>query len=280
MWHLLNESNRSEILRYISKEPEVNLYISGDIEAYGVKDPVVVASFGADETTWDAIVLGLNNNFVIYSQSGDFDVQEVSNFIVSLAADGKPRHLNARLDIARKISPFFPDYSLEQCRLARCTPVNHDITQDLPESVEIRMVQGEDYDLLFDALETVENTTHVPRGSSEREEEKARKASASKVGCFTVGIFQDDRLLSTAGISSASKQGAMLTGVATRPDERGKGLATAAVYATCNECFRRGMDYVALYYTNPVAARIYKRIGFEDVADFGMLSRIEKPEQQ
>lgn len=270
MQRACTEHDRTRILAYISKEPEVNLYFSGDIEAYGVSEPVTMAAFGGLGDRWGAIALALRDNYVVYSQDGMFDPDEVARWISS--AGRRPRHINARLDIARRLHPLFGEYVLEECRLARCVAVKPGAAGSPGKGCTLRKLGERDYDALFDALETIAGSTHVRRGSRERDEAIERKVAAAQVGCSTFGIFCGDTLLSTASVSSASKLGAMISGVATRPEMRRRGLATAVVSATCEECFRQGMRFVTLYYTDPTAARIYGRIGFEDVAGFGMMS--------
>jgi hypothetical protein len=52
----LQESDKQKILDYIKKEPEMNLFIYGDIENHGVaQDPVCMYAF-PDEGDWDCIL--------------------------------------------------------------------------------------------------------------------------------------------------------------------------------------------------------------------------------
>ena len=38
---ILEEQDREEILRYVKKEPEMNLFLIGDLENFGVKNETV-----------------------------------------------------------------------------------------------------------------------------------------------------------------------------------------------------------------------------------------------
>lgn len=268
----LNSSELDALITYVSIEPEVNLYILGDLEAYGLERPVSVASLGSG-STWSAVVLGLHNNFVVYSQEGLDDYKVLADYIKEHADNGVPRHLNARLDIARALAPYFPDMSLDECRLATCKKLAEVNGRIMSPDIEVRVLREEDFGELVDFYNDIDESTQHNLSASEREKAVQRKIESAHNGCESIGIYKSGRLVSAASTSAAYSKGAMLTGVATLLSERGNGYASMAVEKLCADCFERGMDYICLYYNNPVAARIYKRIGFEDIAEFGMLSR-------
>ena len=86
-----------------------------------------------------------------------------------------------------------------------------------------------------------------------------------------VGGFLNGRMISTASTSAENSESAMVVGVATAKEFRGKGYASAVVSALCKDCFARGKKYLCLFYSNPVAGRIYNRIGFQELGEYGML---------
>lgn len=67
------------------------------------------------------------------------------------------------------------------------------------------------------------------------------------------------------------RMSAMIVGVATAREYRGKGYASAVVQTLCRNCFDRGKKYLCLFYDNPAAGRIYHRIGFKALGEYGML---------
>lgn len=268
----LNARDLEDLIKFVSVEPEVNLYILGDLEAYGLGHPVSVAALDND-STWAAVVLDLHNNFVVYSRDCLCDHKAIAEHIKHYAVDGIPRHLNARLDIAQALAPHFPEMTLDECKLATCTMLDDSYNQPASSKVTVREMKDADYGELIDLYNEIEESTQRILDSDERNQAIRRKIESARNGCETVGIYKSGRLVSAASTSAAYSRGAMLTGVATLPKERGCGYATLAVERLCSDCFNRGMDHICLYYNNPVAARIYKRIGFKDIADFGMLSK-------
>ena len=87
-----------------------------------------------------------------------------------------------------------------------------------------------------------------------------------------LGIRQDGELLAVAGVHvwSPTYRVAALGNVTTHPRVRGQGLAAAVVAALCGR-LRAHVDHVTLNVKadNVAAVRLYRRLGFSRVADYG-----------
>jgi ribosomal protein S18 acetylase RimI-like enzyme len=87
-----------------------------------------------------------------------------------------------------------------------------------------------------------------------------------------VGIRERDRLVCVAGVHvwSPTWRVAALGNVATLPEARGRGLATAACAHLCGTLFEDGIDTIALNVRtdNVAAIRSYERLGFEQAVDY------------
>ncbi|MNN97268.1 FR47-like protein [compost metagenome] len=62
----------------------------------------------------------------------------------------------------------------------------------------------------------------------------------------------------------------MLVAVATHPDYRGQGLATRVVAKLCTDLLAEGKS-LCLFYNNPQAGLIYKKLGFSDIGSWTMM---------
>jgi ribosomal protein S18 acetylase RimI-like enzyme len=93
---------------------------------------------------------------------------------------------------------------------------------------------------------------------------------------FYFGIRRGAALVSVAGVHVVSQRYkvATLGNIATRPEVRGKGLATAATSRLCQELLRAGINHVGLNVKadNRAAIACYEKIGFEWIADYGEYS--------
>ena len=85
------------------------------------------------------------------------------------------------------------------------------------------------------------------------------------------GLFENGRMVCTAKTSADNSQSAMVVAVATDKSARGRGYASNVVSALCRASFARGKQFLCLFYDNPVAGRIYHRIGFETIGRYAML---------
>jgi ribosomal protein S18 acetylase RimI-like enzyme len=90
---------------------------------------------------------------------------------------------------------------------------------------------------------------------------------------FYFGVRRGPALVSVAGVHVYSRRYsvAALGNIATRPDLRGRGLATAVTARLCQELLRGGIEHVGLNVKadNRRAITCYEKIGFERVADYG-----------
>ena len=100
-----------------------------------------------------------------------------------------------------------------------------------------------------------------------------------ELGVF-YGGFDEAKLISVAGthIVSDNEHIAALGNVMTHPAYRGRGLATAATRAVCEELLGRGIELIGLSVSrsNAAAIRVYEKIGFKRRVLFyeGMATRI------
>jgi len=92
-----------------------------------------------------------------------------------------------------------------------------------------------------------------------------------ELGVF-YGVFDDGRLVSVAGthIVSDNERIAALGNVMTHPAYRGRGLATMATSAVCEELLDRGIEMIGLSVgrSNEAAICVYEKIGFKQRVPF------------
>lgn len=79
------------------------------------------------------------------------------------------------------------------------------------------------------------------------------------------GIFKRNKLVASAVSPEILEDLAIIRGVQTAPDERGKGYATSVCSALVQELTKQGKD-VMLYVSkdNPPALKVYNKIGFKE----------------
>ncbi|MFD0788427.1 GNAT family N-acetyltransferase, partial [Micromonospora azadirachtae] len=98
-----------------------------------------------------------------------------------------------------------------------------------------------------------------------------------------VGVHDGGALVAVAGVHvwSPAYRVAALGNVTTHPRVRGRGLGTAVVAALCHR-LRDSVEHVTLNVRadNGTAVRLYERLGFTRVADYGEYILTGRPENQ
>lgn len=113
---------------------------------------------------------------------------------------------------------------------------------------------------------------HAEAGAMARDEASTR--SAMKRG--RIFVAEDGgQIVSAAMTTTEAPDMAMIGGVFTPAHLRNRGYATACMAALCRELLQEGIQ-PCLFYDNPRAGSIYRRLGFRDIGTWRMLRLREK----
>ena len=213
----------------------------------------------------DFLVLRFHQFFILYSQYEDYNAEEAIAFL----SRQTPDCISGKTVLLERIAPAFPQWTLESTYMSRCNEAKR--SQEQPENFVLRRLEKADVPEAIDLLSDIEEFSRTFK-KSEREEQIRRMEDEMAQGSkAAVGGFLNGRMISTASTSAENSESAMIVGVATAKEFRGKGYASAVVSALCRDCFARGKNYLCLFYSNPIAGRIYNRIGFQELGKYGML---------
>jgi predicted GNAT family acetyltransferase len=260
----LTENDRAAVLEYVGVEPEVNIFFIGDVENFGVDcAEVSIWAFGQG-APWDSVVLRYTNDYVVYSRNAGYDAGQVASFLKTKDVG----MISGKYEIVARLEAYFPERRLRSMFLTKCHAVKAGF--DTPDGCEIRALTAGDAETLADLLTGVDEFS-----ASYHDRETTVTKLRTSLGCGSTccGAFVDGALVSCAQATAENSKSAMVVGVATRADVRGRGFASAVVSSLCRESFRKGKAFLCLFYDNPAAGRIYNRIGFEP---FGKYALFEK----
>jgi predicted GNAT family acetyltransferase len=249
------------VLAYIEAEKEVNLFIEGDIELYGLESEAVdLFAFGDD---WDSLVLRYYENYVIASNKADPDLQQVASFLKGQNV----LCLSAKEEYLVQIHHWFPEVTVQGtylCKLDKASFRPKSGSHQAP----LRL-GGEHAEAIVGLYKQIDE---FAKPYLEHEQEKTDQTRDNyEKGCIGYGIFEDGKLVCTANITARSKNGAMIIGVATLPTYRKKGYASSVMSALCSQCFADGLTFLCLFYDNPLAGALYHSMGFETIGRWGMM---------
>lgn len=254
----LTDQDHQQVLAFLSEEPSINLFIIGDIEAFGYssESQELWAEFN-EENTIIAVLLRFHQSFIAYAK-GDFDT---GGFVSIMKNYSQPILLSGKSDIIAKFEAY------DELRLgkkqvtyfAECR-TNKFLS---PDDVVYKKASIEDVDQILELRKTIEEF-HV--------REDARDVLVQSIEANTSRTyFTEVNGVMTACVSTAAENSmsAMIVGVCTRKEYRRKGLASSIMKKVVQDVLNEGKT-LCLFYDNPEAGRIYKRLGFKDIGMWTM----------
>ncbi|CAG9620510.1 GNAT family N-acetyltransferase [Sutcliffiella rhizosphaerae] len=261
----LNKDDHDKCFAFLRLQAAENLFIIGDIEAYGYDQDFqkIWGEFDENEELM-AVLLKYEENYIPFAV-GDFNAE---GFATIMKSDQNFKMMSGLKAVTEKIEPFVTE-RLKRKRetyYAKCTSLNDELAETI-ESTEVRQATPDDAETLVALLQSIpefsDSTITVDRKRRGLEDGVSR----------TFFIKDKDKMVSTASTTAENSFSAMVVGVATLEGYKKKGYATQCVVSLCRQLLNEGKD-LCLFYDNPNAGAIYKRIGFEDIG-FWMMYTFE-----
>ncbi|MBM6616543.1 GNAT family N-acetyltransferase [Bacillus suaedaesalsae] len=258
----LTEKDHELIWSFLSNESSMNLFILGDIEAFGYDKDFQELWGEFDELNQlKAVLLRFHQSWIPYA-NGVFDVDGFISIIKEHTGDdqimlsGKEeivRALEERnvLNLGRKQVTYF----------AECKTTENLSSYDDKKLVKKATI--EDVDRIIDIRSSIAEFNLLPSAR-----EILIQSMKSNVGRT---YYTEDNSIITASASTTAEysKAAMIVGVCTRKEYRRRGLASNVMEVLFREVLDEGKT-LCLFYDNPEAGSIYKRLGFVDIGKWIM----------
>jgi predicted GNAT family acetyltransferase len=258
----LNASDHQAVMDFVLKEPAYNLFVIGDVEHFGyAKDfQELWAQFDVAAGQIRAVLLRYRSNFLLYAP-GAHDVVAFTQLMLSTKKlaifSGKPETVlqyRGVIPLENERLLYFAELDKSKFELSPIEGVS--IARASPSDIEaVCSLQAE-----------------IPEfGNTGGGVEAMHQRLESGLG-RTYFLMHEGSVVSTASTSAESSVSAMIGGVGTHPQHRQKGYASACMSILCKELLEEGKT-VCLFYDDPAAGRIYKRLGFADIGKWLMFTR-------
>ncbi len=260
MLRKLTEKDRDKVMEFVSAEPSYNAFIIGDVENFGFDFDFqeVWADVDSNGCILCLMLRYYTNNVVYAKTQDDLDGKAVASFLKRLPGKWM---LSGKQWIIDTLNDGISFDRIDRQHLAELTSE----TLVAPSSSEVPVYPADDrrFSQVLSLHREIEEFARFDDST-----EAIEYNHKSGTGRTTV-IEMDGRVVSCASSAAESSWTALLIGVATAHEYRGRGYATACVAALCRELLKEGKT-VCLFYDNPAAARIYKRLGFRDIGPWCM----------
>ena len=245
--------DHEKVHSFLCDEPSINLFIIGDLEAFGYDNEYqeIWAEFDEQDEI-KAVLLRFYQSFIPYAK-GDFNLQA---FVEIMKNYPQPIFLSGKTDLVERFENF-EELNLGKKQVmffAECRTLEFLGSPD----IEVKKASIMDADKIIELRRTIEEF-HL--------RDDARDILIQSMNSNVARTFYTDDLgKMTAAVSTTAENSmsAMIVGVCTRKENRRQGLATAIMQKLFKEVLEEGKT-LCLFYDNPEAGRIYKRLGFSDI---------------
>ncbi|MBZ9622541.1 GNAT family N-acetyltransferase [Clostridium sp. FP2] len=206
----------------------------------------------------ESVLVRYFNAFMVYSK-GDYDLQGY----VELINNKDFSMLVEKTEVILK----FEGTSLqldqpEQHHFAVLNDINSDFV--IEETLEVKIAT------LDDIAKIVRLKNTIKEFSNGNKKFKEILINNIKSGTTHVYFIEcDGKIVSYAQTSAENSISAMVLSVMTDRDYRGKGFASACIKMLCDDMIAQGKT-LCLFYRNPKAGAIYRRLGFKDIGFWSM----------
>ncbi len=255
----LNRRHQVELSRFLAAEPGFTVFLASNLERFGLDDPFIRfwGTFQDHQLVATLMMVGKRAGFYasdahVLRPIMDIALHERLNFIMG------PRDITRSalehlwpLPIARREAHYFARLPGEHFQGHLAAP---------SAQAAIRRATPDDIPALTILYTGAAGFERVPI-------EQVRQSMTERV--YTLRTYVAEirgRLVAGASTSAESTNAAMIGGVWTLPEERDHGYSTAVVSALCADLLAEGRcPYLFYLEDNAPAARVYKKIGFQDI---------------
>lgn len=258
----LKEQDRAKTVEFLSQEAAINLFIIGDIEAFGFDEDFQELWGQFDnQSALEGVLLRFNESYIPYFAKENVDITEFKEIINR--ADGKSI-LSGKASIVRRFLNMEEAYSAKNdyfCELNEGSLLGND------EKQKILIAEEKDAERIAELLSQITEFIGVSN-TPERIAHKIR----TKTGRIYYVEDENGKMISVSQTSAENSISAMITGVATLPDYRGKGIMSECLSKLCRDLLDENKT-LCLFYDNPKAGSVYHRLGFKSIDNWMMLTR-------
>ncbi|MCA0971830.1 GNAT family N-acetyltransferase [Halobacillus litoralis] len=260
MIRLLTEQDQKACERLLLQKPAENLFLISDIENFGFhQDFQKLWGEYNDDRELIAVLLKYRSNYICYADQ-PFDAERFGQII---SEDPDFRELSGLDEMTKLILPHI-DRNKKHSRHLYYAKM---------DTLEPFPFPKRDQDVKLAGLNDVPNIAKLHDQIDDFEESDTReddlRAGMENHSSRTYVIQDGGHFVSAASTTAENSAAAMVVGVCTHPDHTQKGYASLIMNRLCEDLLAEGKS-LCLFYDNPKAGTIYKRLGFKDIGSWTM----------
>lgn len=247
----LDASNQPALYKLMEGHKGYNIFILGNVHSLGWDSPML-EYWGAFAPDLTAVLMRYNSNWAAWwTKPGEF----IGNFGRIIASFPDTDCITGHPDIIDSLR--IPGFSIKK-RYNQHLAVLDKLLPP-PAVCDARWARPEDVDEVLELYQEDE----IPRA-------RAGLLRRINTGGLAVGLVEG-RMVSAAAVTARSEDSAMIGGVWTLPQERQRGYGSWCTAWLCQQLMDSGIT-PTLFYHNPVAGSIYRKMGFSEIGPYAMIT--------
>ena len=251
MYKIAEKQDVEKLLKYLEQDLKNCLYSYIDLKKFGIENPNLTVYF--DES--DGIccsALKYYEGLQLFDADKKMDAEATAELIRSLNS----HIVSSTVDVIENLYPLLKDsYEMEQGYVTEMLAM-----PKCEISKEVRPAEISEYDEIAALICSDEGVG----GHYEPQELKEQLLTRLEEGMGRNYVLKrDGEIVHHAATYAELDNLAVISGVITREDWRGKGVGTLAVRKLCYDLLNEGKKPCLFYYTEQ-AEGFYKKIGFEE----------------
>lgn len=263
MVRVFEESDRENLVEFLSEEAAINLFILGDIENYPFDCETMTVWGGFDnDNNIRSVLLRYEEFYIVYYKEKSEDGEIFKDMILSAKPEAKI--LSGKAEVLKDFKGIFEASSVKETFFSELT------TGEALKAFddEVKIAKPSDGKRLYEFIIGIKEFS----SSMSTSVEKIENALTSKNDRIYFIENEDGEIISQARSSAENSKSAMIVGVATKEGYRNKGLVSKCISKLCSDLINEGKT-LCLFYDNPIAGELYKKIGFKDIDNWTMIVR-------
>lgn len=258
----LLERDRNSVLQFLSKEPSINLFLIGDIEAFGFEQEFqdVWGQFTVNGEL-EGVLLRYNENFIPYFIKPNFDISEFKNIILNNI--GKTM-ISGKESIVKKFEGILPNHTSRLTHFCELTDGKR--LNAFESDKEIKIAKECDAKRVYDLIESIEEFSDISNSI-----DMIKHTIKTATGRIYYIESDDGTMVSVAQTTVENSKSAMVVGVATLKEYRNNGLMRKCLSKLCMDVMSEGKT-LCLFYDNPKAGSVYHNLGFNTIDKWMMIT--------
>ncbi len=256
----VTSKDHEQLMAYLSEEKAMNLFMIGDVEAFGYDADFqeLWADFN-EKGDIQGVLLRFYHGYIPYAKE-TIDVEAFASIMIK---DEKFESFSGKEAITVQFEDV-PGLRLKKRKstyFAEC--VDADKLDPTIDRINVKIAELDDVDRI------IEMRRQIPefdiQASAREMLMDQMKAGVGR----TYFIEEKGKMVATASTTAENSLSAMVVGVCTLNGYRQKGYASLLMNALCRDILEEGKT-LCLFYDNPKAGSIYHRLGFQDIGRWAM----------